>query len=813
MITHEEIIKSVWPEWKLEKLIGRGAYGSVYQAVREEHGLTSLAAIKIIPIPQDTAEIDALRSEGMTDSEVRAYYERIMGDFTNEIRMMVSLKGAPHIVSIDDYKVLEQLEDFRWDILIRMELLVPFITYTKGNSLETDEVIRLGIELCTALEICHGQNVIHRDVKPQNIFVDRFGSFKLGDFGIARKMEGMTGGLSQKGTYNYIAPEVSHSLRYDKRADIYSVGLVLYQQVNEGRLPFLENAAMAKNPRYRTEALQRRLEGEELPMPCKADDELGEIILKACRFKPNERYNNISEMKKALQKLYLRNDAIENNKNTSEAYQYTGQTGAQIQEEYDDERTVSARVYKKQDSINSKKIIKDSISREASDRELPNKNTNVKYADPKPNNSDSMADNIDYTLNGKEKRSEDKYNKKENRLMETIRKKDHPEGGGTKRGKNLTTILTACVSIILTGSIIFGIIATRNLQKNSGNKVLEGSNTNNAEEAHTSGYQLWKETFDSKWEPVTDIKGFEEWKTFYDYAGATLLSVDNSELVIDMKKASHILHGFPLKTERGNIYRVRAKIRIEDYNAVEDDEPSGCSVFWGSTNDAFNAHSFVRDNEWTESELIFKSSTSTVDVGIVLGNKSGTCTGKAYINNFEVEEYKGDLTDLYGVIGNVMCESLRNSTDNIDSKAYTTMYFLEGSPQYHQHLNESAEKLVDANPQTKYFTETIPCEVQFKLMNPTKVNGIVFCTADDNSSYPERLPLVWTLFGVDENGERHEIHTGGRDVFGRTAFNHDYIPVRIQNKSTYDTYVFEVWDTMSGTFQMADIYLCRGIGD
>ena len=77
------------------------------------------------------------------------------------------------------------------------------------------------------------RNIIHRDIKPENIFVNDFGDFKLGDFGIARKMENVTGGLSQKGTFNYMAPEVAGNGRYDSRADIYSLGIVLYRLLNQ----------------------------------------------------------------------------------------------------------------------------------------------------------------------------------------------------------------------------------------------------------------------------------------------------------------------------------------------------------------------------------------------------------------------------------------------------------------------------------------------------------------------------------------------------------------------------------------------------
>lgn len=305
MANHAEILRQVWPEWETERMIGRGAYGYVYQAKHEEHGIASRAAIKIIPVPQDPGEKESLLSEGMTEEEIHAYYRNVVNDFISEIRMLVTLKGAPHIVAIEDFKVAEQKSDLQWDVFIRMELLTPFIDTVRERLLSEEEVIRLGIELSTALEICQKTGIIHRDIKPQNIFVDRFGGFKLGDFGIARKMETMTGSMSQKGTYGYIAPEVSHSTRYDARVDIYSLGLVMYQQVNGGRLPFLANQEEARNPNLRSEALRKRLSGIPLPPPCACSAELARIILKACQYNPDDRYRTPSEMKADLQNLLL----------------------------------------------------------------------------------------------------------------------------------------------------------------------------------------------------------------------------------------------------------------------------------------------------------------------------------------------------------------------------------------------------------------------------------------------------------------------------------------------------------------------------
>lgn len=104
------------------------------------------------------------------------------------------------------------------------------------------DVIRLGIDMCRALEVCAKENIIHRDIKPSNIFVSEHGDYKLGDFGVARHLEASCRELSKKGTYDYMAPEVYRDSVYDARADIFSLGIVLYKLMNNGRIPFLPPA-------------------------------------------------------------------------------------------------------------------------------------------------------------------------------------------------------------------------------------------------------------------------------------------------------------------------------------------------------------------------------------------------------------------------------------------------------------------------------------------------------------------------------------------------------------------------------------------
>lgn len=296
-----ERLAEAWPEWTVESLIGTGTYGRVYKATHVEQGVRAYAAIKVISIPQSSTELDSLRSEGMSNRDSRTYYEGIVNDFVSEIKLMHTLKGMQNIAGIEDFRVLEKKDAIGWDIFIRMELLTPFNAYLSDKRLSEAEVIKLGIDICSALEVCSSRNIIHRDIKPENIFVNDFGCFKLGDFGIARKMDQISSGFTQnKGTPSYMAPEVVRSTAYDARADLCSLGLVLYRLLNQNRLPFLETNKQLTSYSERMKALSRRLCGEPLPVPCDASPEMAALILKACAFDPNQRFATATEMKKAL---------------------------------------------------------------------------------------------------------------------------------------------------------------------------------------------------------------------------------------------------------------------------------------------------------------------------------------------------------------------------------------------------------------------------------------------------------------------------------------------------------------------------------
>ena len=297
-----ENLSRVWPEWTVEKRLGKGSYGEVYQVIKRDQ-VGARAAVKVISIPSDESEIDSLRSEGHTMEGTRTYLKSIVDDFIGEIKTMNDLKALPNIVSVEDYKVYEKENEIGWDIFIRMELLTPFSDYINGRRIEEAEAIRIGVDICTALEICAVKGIIHRDIKPANLFVNSVGQFKLGDFGIARKLDTLSGSLSGKGTPEYIAPEVKNGAHhYDARVDTYSLGLVLYRLLNGNYPPFIGEKEYY-NALLRNQAEERRTNGDPLPPPSDASPAMASLILRACAFDPDDRFSSATEMKQALQSV------------------------------------------------------------------------------------------------------------------------------------------------------------------------------------------------------------------------------------------------------------------------------------------------------------------------------------------------------------------------------------------------------------------------------------------------------------------------------------------------------------------------------
>lgn len=296
--TYEPIFGS----WHIRELLGEGQFGQVYRIEREDMGKTYESALKIITVPKTRTELELALSDGMTESEATEYYNGLVNHIIEEFAIMSRVKGHSNIVSYEDHQIIRHEDGIGWDILIKMELLKPMYKYRDVYELEVDEVLRIGIDMCKALEICEQNDILHRDIKPENIFFSEFGTCKLGDFGVAKVMDSTTTELSKKGTVSYMAPEVFKGEPYDSRADIYSLGVVLYKMLNHGRLPFMPVTAPLKYS-DKESAMLERLSGKPMEPPARGGAELGDIILRACRYDASDRYQTAADMLADLERV------------------------------------------------------------------------------------------------------------------------------------------------------------------------------------------------------------------------------------------------------------------------------------------------------------------------------------------------------------------------------------------------------------------------------------------------------------------------------------------------------------------------------
>ena len=167
-------INQIWPKWHTAELIGKGTFGEVYKAWREEFGERFYSAVKIVRIPGEDEEIRSMRGDGYVDQTIQDYYESVAKGLLNEIKMLELLKSGGNVVNIEEFEIRKRTESVGWDVYIRMEYLQNLNDYRRQKGMDQRDIVRMGIDLCNALESCERHRIVHRDIKPANIFVDAY---------------------------------------------------------------------------------------------------------------------------------------------------------------------------------------------------------------------------------------------------------------------------------------------------------------------------------------------------------------------------------------------------------------------------------------------------------------------------------------------------------------------------------------------------------------------------------------------------------------------------------------------------------------
>jgi hypothetical protein len=259
-------------QYRIVEQIGLGGMATVYKAYQP--ALDRYVAIKILP----------------------AYYAHEPGfaeRFTREARAVAKLTH-PHVLPIYDFGQEDGLS-----YIVMQYVDAGTLKNMMGQPIELMTVADIIQQLAGALDYAHEQGIIHRDVKPSNVLMDRGRWVLLSDFGLAKMVEGsvqLTGSGVGVGTPAYMAPEQGQGLKVDQRADIYSLGIILYEMVT-GRVPFEAETPMAIVIKHITESL---------PLPRALNSDLPEsveqIIMKALAKSPEDRYETAGKMAAALRK-------------------------------------------------------------------------------------------------------------------------------------------------------------------------------------------------------------------------------------------------------------------------------------------------------------------------------------------------------------------------------------------------------------------------------------------------------------------------------------------------------------------------------
>jgi tRNA A-37 threonylcarbamoyl transferase component Bud32 len=254
-------IEARLPDLELIELLGRGGMGHVYRARQKK--LDREVALKVI----------------VTEEE-GDFAER----FAREAQALARL-NHPNLVTVYDYG---QEGRFGWLVMEYVDgsNLRDLI---RAGKLEPAEALAMVPKICDALQYAHDQGVVHRDVKPENILVDREGGVKIADFGLAKligtpaALVSLTGSKQVLGTFRYMAPEqLNRPLEVDHRADIYSLGVVFYEMLT-GEIPmgrFDPPSAHSTAP-----------------------PDVDEVVLRALEKEPERRYQHASDVKSDLESV------------------------------------------------------------------------------------------------------------------------------------------------------------------------------------------------------------------------------------------------------------------------------------------------------------------------------------------------------------------------------------------------------------------------------------------------------------------------------------------------------------------------------
>ena len=250
--------------------------------------------VKIISIPSSQRQLDALLLTGAYPDAASAmdYFKELAEGVVKEAEILKELAQLQGFLPYESWQIVPmENNNLGYEVYLLSPYKRSLESYLNGHTMTHLGAVNLGLDLCAALSICRRAGYLYVDLKPTNIFLTGSREYRIGDLGFASLNSLKFNALPSKYRSLYTPHELHDDLStLNPTADIYAVGMILYQIYNNGRLPFEEKAPAAA-----------------LPAPLNADYEMAEIIQKAIDPNPRKRWQTPIEMGQALVSYMQRN--------------------------------------------------------------------------------------------------------------------------------------------------------------------------------------------------------------------------------------------------------------------------------------------------------------------------------------------------------------------------------------------------------------------------------------------------------------------------------------------------------------------------
>jgi len=260
-----------------------------------EKGSDEKYIVKIISNPASQSKLDAMILSGAYPDipSAAAYFKSLADGVIEEANILHKLSQLEGFLPYDKWQLVEMENEAGYDVYLLSKYRRTLAQKFRRDAITHLEALNLGLDLCAALALCRRSGFLYVDLKPENVYLNNEGAYRIGDIGFINLNSLKYASLPDRYRSAYTAPEVADAFStLNTSIDIYALGLILYQAFNGGQLPVSDPNGEAA-----------------LSAPDYADYEIAEIILKACSPDPAERWKDPVEMGQALVSYMQRNGA------------------------------------------------------------------------------------------------------------------------------------------------------------------------------------------------------------------------------------------------------------------------------------------------------------------------------------------------------------------------------------------------------------------------------------------------------------------------------------------------------------------------